>query len=129
MHKVIRPGKIQVWKSSGKQWRSFFCKIDYESGKFSISGVIDPWTSGNAGGGCGQIDMEFAHRNPENDDSRYADHLIKPDDIRFALGWNADSWLDFLDIWKRWHLHEDVPQEVIDFLIALPDTDTIPAWI
>jgi hypothetical protein len=43
-----------------------------EDGRFSISGVIGPLPSGNALGGCGQIDMEFAHRNDNDNDKRYS---------------------------------------------------------
>lgn len=84
---------------------SIFCKAEIEDGKLSISGVIGPLASGNALGGCGQIDMEFQHRNPQDDDTRYSSP-IPAASIKYAKGWDAEKWLDFLDIWKAWHLND-----------------------
>ena len=74
-----------------------FIKAKIKDGELSISGVIGPMHSG-------QIDMEFAHRNPMDNDKRTRD-LIKPEDIKFAPGWTADLWYDLLDIWHKWHLN------------------------
>jgi len=104
MKKVVRIGTV----NTGRSWQSVFCKIEITDGKLSISGVIGPRSSGNCAGGCGQIDMEFAHRNPEDNDSRY-DRLLKPSDFHFAPGWSASKWYDFLDVWKRWHLNDMKP--------------------
>ncbi len=68
MKKVIHPCDVKLY--DGKFW-PLFAKIEIDNGKLSISGVIGPMKSGNARGGCGQIDMEFAHRNPAHDDQRY----------------------------------------------------------
>lgn len=146
---------------------SVFCKIKFEGGRLSISGVEGPLASGNALGGCGQIDMHLR-----------AEHFGT-----FAPGWSHARVVEFLRIWGRWHLNdvragsprqrdfirglpdksyeaasaalteaglnpdaeylhngapykfgsawlgEEVPAEIIDFLMALPDTDRAPAWV
>lgn len=102
MLKIVRPGKIEVRENYRK---SFFCTIRLNDGKLSISGVIGPLPSGNCSGGCGQIDMEFAHRNPDDNDKRYS-NLIKPSDITFAPGWDKEKWFDFLEVWSKWHLND-----------------------
>ena len=102
MKKILNIGTIPTGRTRG----NVYCKVEIdEGGKLSISGVIAPLPSGNARGGCGQIDMEFKHRNSADDDKRYAGSLIKPEDFRFAEGWNEDLWFDFLEVWKRWHLN------------------------
>ena len=102
MKKVMRIGTIPC---NGRR-ASLFCVVQDRKGdgELSFTGVIGPLRSGNALGGCGQIDMEFAHRKASDDDQRYGD-LIKASDIRFAPGRTRDKWLDFLDAWKRWHLN------------------------
>ncbi len=132
VNKVVRIGTIEPWE--GARRVSVFFHIQTRSPYnryFSITGVIGPRISGNAAGGCGQIDMEFAHRNPADNDPRMACGLIKPEDIQFAKGWSADLLYVLLDIWKAWHLKEaaDVPAAVIAFCNALPDTDRTPAWV
>ena len=105
IHKVVRVGTM----AEDNRRASIYCKISYveneKGGKFSISGVIGPKSNGNAIGSCGQIDMEFKHRNASDDDSRHA-HPIAPREIDFAEGWDKEKWFDFLDIWKRWHLND-----------------------
>lgn len=102
MEKIINPGIIDT--GNGRR-ANFFCKVEIKNGRLSISGVIGPLRSGNALGGCGQIDMEFEHRNPDDNDSRYSCH-IKADEIKFSYGWNKEIWLKFLDVWKDWHLND-----------------------
>lgn len=103
MKKVVRIGTT---KTSPNKRGSIYCSIKYKDECLSISGVIGPLPSGNALGSCGQIDMEFVHRDKDDDDSRYGDCLIKPEDINFASGWDKEKWLTFLDVWKRWHLND-----------------------
>ena len=167
MNKVLRIGTIQV----GGRRASVYVKAEFEDEKFSVSGVVEPLPSGNALGGCGQINMEFWHKNPKHNDKRY-DDPIKPSDINFAPGWDSHKWLKLLEVWEEWHLndmqsacehqkelgwtyedHHDpktykgekcpvcgyeigsqwlkkkVPDEVIEFIKALPDADKIPAWV
>lgn len=160
--KVIHPCDAPIY--DGRKW-PVFCKIEYKDGKLSIMGVHGPLASGNAMGGCGQIDMEFDHLYKEDNDPRYS-NPVKASSLRFAKGWRRSDWYKFLDYWKKWHLNDlhaecehqeaigityakdpnnicdvcgykigsawtkrEVPQEVIDFLFSLPDTDRIPAWV
>ncbi len=103
--KVMRIGTIKTYGGRGA---SIFIEAALNDGKISLHGCIGPLPSGNSLGGCGQIDMEFAHRNPADNDSRY-EHPTKPSDIKFAKGWNAAKWFDLLDIWKQWHLNDMIP--------------------
>lgn len=198
--KTIRPASVAL-RPGMRTLIDVFCHIEFKGGKLSISGVIGPKRNGDAHGSCGQIDSEFAHRNPADNDSRTSTPY-KPEDMRFASGWDATKWFDFLEIWRDWHLndmfsgcvhqrkagwdkrpidpnkplqaygkhfegqrsatwnmltwitpaehpeglltapcpecgykygsawlHEDVPASVLEFLRALPDTDTQPAWV
>lgn len=101
IEKVIRPGRL----IANDRRVDVFCKVDYNGTRLSISGVVGPLANGNAWGGAGQIDMEFAHRNPDDNDARYT-ALYSTDDFVFSVLWNAEMWLDFLDVWKRWHLND-----------------------
>lgn len=106
MKRIVNIGTIPT----GGTRSNVFCKIEtrYNDDKtltLSISGVIGPLPSGNARGGCGQIDMEFAHRNEADNDKRYSTP-IPASDIKFAKGWNASLWYDFLDAWKRYHMND-----------------------
>jgi hypothetical protein len=99
--KVVRVGTMQM---NGRR-ASIHAKVSYDDkGNLSIRGVIGALPSGNALGGCGQIDMDFAHRDPKDNDPRY-DHPIRPEEIKFAKGWDRNKWLDFLDAWKHYHLN------------------------
>jgi hypothetical protein len=82
-----------------------FVTAEIKDGVLSLSGVIGPLKSGNALGGCGQIDMEFEHRNPEDNDYRYT-APTKAEDISFAPGWDKEKWFDLLGIWKAWHMND-----------------------
>ena len=124
MNKILRIGTI----STGNQRASVYFKVENSRGQWSFTGVIGPRRSGNAAGGCGQIVMEFAHRRNQDNDRRFTS-LIKPENVRFAKGWNRDKLLDFINAWETYHLKTAMPQEVVDFLVALPDTDKHPAWV
>src|ERR1700709_2431893 len=101
--KVVRIGSVLPWSGAGER-ADVFCKIEYVGGRFSITGVVGPTKGGNSRGGCGQIQGGFAHRDMTDNDRREK-HPTTPDEITFAPGWNADLWLDFLDVWQRWHLN------------------------
>jgi hypothetical protein len=101
MNKVLNIGKVKC----GNINRNVFISVKIIDGRLSISGVIGPFSSGNAAGGCGQIDMEFKHRFAKNDDKRTR-HLITPDEIIFEKEWNAEKWFDLLDVWEKWHLND-----------------------
>lgn len=93
----------------GGKWRvDVFLKAEVDGDKLSITGVIGPKSNGDADGGCGQISMEFAHRDPTHNYKRYS-RLITPDQIQFAPGWSAAQWLDLLDVWEKWHLNDMRP--------------------
>lgn len=105
MKKIYRIGKLKTL--------DIFVKAEYArkesgSGKWTLTmaGVIGPRPDGNASGSAGQIDMEFQHRLSEDNDTRYADRLIKPEEISFAPGWDKEKWYDLLEIWSRWHLND-----------------------
>ena len=124
MNKIMRIGTIKTYRGGHV---SVYIRAEDTRNHLSICGVIGPSRAGNAYGGCGQIDMEFAHRNEADNDSRYS-NPTKPQEFSFAKGWNARLWLDLLDIWKQWHFKENYPQSAIDFINSLPDTDREPAW-
>ena len=69
---------------------SIYCRIEMKDNRLSISGVEGPLRSGNARGGCGQIE---GHLKPE--------HINK-----FAPGWTHAKMREFLRIWGRWHLND-----------------------
>ena len=102
--KVMRIGTLA--RTGYKHLRDdLFCKAEIsDSGELSIIGVVGPTPDGNSAGGCVQINMEFAHRNPNHNDHRTSSP-IAPKAIEFAQGWNAGLWLKFLEIWHRWHLN------------------------
>ena len=105
MQKVLHIGTIKVPAGSRQINADVFIKVRFEDERLSISGVIGPKSNGNAWGGCGQIDMEFKHRNDADDDKRYGD-LIKPVDISFTADWGTAMWYELLDVWKRYHLND-----------------------
>ncbi len=105
-NKTIRPGCIHVFDHKKSD---VFCAIKWDGECLSITGVVGPKSNGNCDGGAGQIDMEFAHREKADDDGRY-ESPIQAGDIDFAVnGWDAEKWLDFLDVWKRWHNNNLTP--------------------
>ena len=102
MNKVMRIGTMDT--GNGRR-ANIYVRARYDDGVLSITGVVGPTAGGNALGGCGQIDGQFAHRNREDDDTRYS-QLVKPGDIGFAPEWTADLWLGLLDVWQEWHLND-----------------------
>jgi hypothetical protein len=102
MKKIIHPCDVPMY--DGKKY-PLFCAIEFENGHLSITGVIGPNRWGNAKGGAGQVDMEFDHRNPAHNDTRYSDP-IKARDLHFPNGWNVEKWYTFLEIWHDWHLND-----------------------
>lgn len=155
MDKVVRIGTIQ----HDRRWVSVYCRIKYENGRLSITGVVGPLASGNAVGSCGQI-LDVVKRSVWN----------------YAPGWNQSVRRALADVWERWHLNdmnagtadqmahirahpapagadwfafhkaalesagmgegfgaawyrEEVPAEVLEWLARLPPTDRTPAWV
>jgi len=101
MKRIFRIGTIQ---SHGGRWMSIYVEAKYESGELSIHGTEGPLSSGHCLGSSGQIDMDYAHQNPADNDYRTVEP-IKTSEIRFASGWSAENWLKLLDVWKVWHLN------------------------
>jgi hypothetical protein len=127
MKKILHPFDQKLdWQ---QKFFPVFIVVKENYGYLSLTGVQAPLKSGNAKGGCGQIDMEYDHKDKNQNDKRY-DTPVMPDELRFAKGWDAETWYTLLDIWSKWHLKDmtDVPQDVIDWLSTLPDTDRIPNW-
>jgi len=119
--KIIRLGTT---KTHGGRIYSIFCAIDWKmdtinspkNRHLSISGVEGPLPSGNAMGSCGQIDMDWGKA------TMY--FRIKP-----APGWTHAMMGKFFSIWKQYHLKREVPEDVLAWVKALPDTDRKPAWV
>lgn len=105
MNKIVRIGTI----SEGQSRASVYCRIKMSAKdnqvRLSITGVIGPLHNGNARGGAGQIEMKFQHRNPAHNDKRYHSP-ISAADICYAPGWDAEKWLDLLEVWHDWHLND-----------------------
>ncbi len=103
IHKTVRPGTIPTYRPG--QRISVFCRIEYNGERLSITGVEGPKANGDAAGSAGQIEGGYQHRNPDQDDPRYGT-TIAPENIEYADGWTSELWLDFLDVWQKWHLND-----------------------
>jgi hypothetical protein len=103
--KVVRIGTIETYHHRSMLPTDVYIHIEYKAGKLSITGVIGPRSNGDAWGGCGQIDMEFDHRNKSQNDSRYR-NPITIDEIKFAPGWSAELWYGLLNVWSMYHLND-----------------------
>jgi hypothetical protein len=118
INKVIHPLDIKL--SGYKTFCGVFMKIEFKDGRLSISGVVGPQASGNARGGCGQIDMDF--RDSTYSKVKLFPHMIltktsyhtqfgneeyeNKEDIRFSSGWNLSQFKKLLDVWDKWHLND-----------------------
>ena len=86
MKKIIMPYK----KNNGRN-ESYYpvhIKIEYESGKLSISGVEGALSSGDCRGSAGQINMSGI-----------------PSDIKLCKDWTTQDVKKLFEIWERWHLN------------------------
>jgi len=144
--KVLRPGTRKTHNGRGY---SVFLKVEYNDGRLSISGVEGPLPSGNCLGSCGQIDMSWEPLNTlapgwtresvkalllvwkkwhlndmqagcqhqrEMGWTKYDDHPSEPCPV---CGYKYGSeWLTV-----------EVPEDVLSFLVSLPDADKTPAWV
>lgn len=81
--KVVRLGTAEGWP--------IYCKIKFEGGKLSITGVHGPMRNGDAHGSCGQIDMTW--RGHE-------------DKITPSQGWDTQRLVRFFNVWDEWHLND-----------------------
>ena len=135
--KTIRAGMLNL--------RSVFCRIEYNNGRLSITGVHGPNRDGNAYGSCGQIvetlkDPAFIPREGF-DASRFADvwdhwHL---NDLRAGCEHQRQAGVTLVNdpcptcgykYGTAW-LFEAVPDDVIAWLFsdAVAVTDLTPAWV
>ena len=88
--KVVNPGRVYNW--SGKRRINVFCEIEYTvDGRLSITGVVGPRPSGNAEGGCGQIQDTLSEITVCTG---------------YGVGWDKKKVERFQDIWNRWHLND-----------------------
>lgn len=86
MRKIINPCTCDTYEGEAKG----FCKIKFEEGRLSISGVIGPKRNENAKGSCGQCVDEIRNGTP-------------------APEWNQEMLNRFCDIWDEWHLNDMRP--------------------
>lgn len=144
MKKIVSPCLCKVYTRSGnKATARAFCKIQFENGRLSITGVIGPMPSGDCRGGAGQCIDEIREGRPCDE-------------------WTQEMLDKFCSIWDEWHLNdmrpyckhqkelgwnkltvtpvcgyqyghawqtEEAPQEVIDWLFNLPESPVVPAWV
>lgn len=148
--KVIRPGKTKI----GNKLYSVYCEIEYTEGRLSITGVEGPFKNGNAAGGCGQIDMGINEIGVDSYIEKYAIGWNKEMMEKFFDVWKnwhlndlqagcehqrEMEWGKEEDIGKpcpvcgykygtAW-LRKEVPEDVLEFLQNLPETDKTPAWV
>lgn len=125
-----------------------FCKIEFKNGNLSISGVIEPKQNGDAGGSCGQIYDEL--KNPFMSYGNGWDREKVDDFVAIWKKWHLNDmqagcehqrifdWGN--DKVKKpcpicgykygtaW-LKEDLPDWVVSYLEALPESELKPAWI
>jgi hypothetical protein len=77
---VLNPGKTEA----GQVW----IEVEWSKGRLTFSGVEGPLRSGNARGGCGQIDKTLAQ-------------IVTPN-----KGWTTSQIQDLAAVWSRWHLND-----------------------
>ena len=90
MNDFTKTVRIGTAKTYGGRGMSIYCRIKFDDGRLSISGVEGPLPSGNCLGGCGQIDM----------------HLAPDQIVSYAPEWNTQTLRKFLAVWKEWHLND-----------------------
>lgn len=89
--KIINPCTNEVYIYNGKERRvNSFCKIEYQDGRLSITGVIGPKSNGNCWGSCGQCADEIRKGEPTKE-------------------WTFEMLQKFCDIWDEWHLNDMRP--------------------
>ena len=89
--KVVMPAICKAWSRNGNEINAKgFCKIVYENGKLSITGVIGPHSGGNCLGSAGQCTDSIRNGTP-------------------AKGWTREMLDRFCNIWDEWHLNDMRP--------------------
>ena len=89
--KIINPctNKEYTYRNKKRTVNSF-CKIEYQDGKLSITGVIGPQSNGDCWGSCGQCVDEIRKGVPTKE-------------------WTSEMLQKFCDIWDEWHLNDMRP--------------------
>lgn len=143
--KIVRLGTMKT--HDGRAY-SVFCNIKYIGGKLSIFGVEGPLPSGNCLGAAGQIDMHQPQiTNPaagwnQAKFKRFFDiwrhwHLNDMNPTCEHQEARGETWETHpkavcpdcgYRLGSQW-LTREVPEDAIDFLKSLPDTDKTPAWV
>jgi len=108
--KVIEIGMKKTY--GGRNYRVHI-EIVYKDNELTIQGVEGALASGNCLGACGQIDM----------------HFNTSDLVKINPAWTESTINKLMDIWDKYHMKSDIPQDVLDWLYALPETGHYPAWI
>ena len=91
MKKVVSPCFCKVYTRSGNEATArAFCKIQFENGRLSITGVIGPMPSGNCRGGAGQCVDAIREGHPCDE-------------------WTQEMLDKFCSIWDEWHLNDMRP--------------------
>lgn len=91
MKKIISPCLCKVYTSSGNEATArAFCKIQFENGRLSITGVIGPLRSGGYRGSAGQCVDEIREGCPCDE-------------------WTREMLDKFCSIWDEWHLNDMRP--------------------
>jgi hypothetical protein len=149
--KIIHP--LTQRGPNGRPTIPVFCKIEYDGKRLSIIGVEGPMLNGDAKGSCGQILHVIrggarGHKlTPGWSEGMLKDFLAvwrdwHLNDMRAgcehqrASGWDKKPNASIgkpcpvcgYEYGSSW-LSVDVPDEVLDFLANLPDTDREPAWV
>lgn len=89
--KIINPCTNEVYIYNDKEQPvNSFCKIEYQDGQLSITGVIGPKSNGNSWGSCGQCVDEIRKGEPTKE-------------------WTPEMLQKFCDIWDEWHLNDMRP--------------------
>lgn len=149
--KVVRPCKTEAG------WT--YCKINFVNARLFITGVEGPLGGGNCKGSCGQIVMsdwkveeygtgwdhdrvaEFRevwnrwHLNDIRAGTPKQEEYIRKNITKYEYGAVCRSLKDAgiledngYKYGSSW-LKEEVPEDVIEWLMALPDSPTIPTWL
>ncbi len=142
MKKIINIGKIEHGQ--------IFCKIEIKKDVLSISGVIGPMLSGNCKGACGQINSEIIENTGLIKFAKGWNNLkLKGflniwdrwhlNDLRAGCQhqrieeWNKEMISEPCNVCNykygtKW-LKEELPEYVIEYLEALPESAKTPAWV
>lgn len=86
--RVIRPGSVKTYDNTSQ---SLYCKIKYNDGKLSITGVVGPMSNGDCRGSAGQNSEELKNIT------------------KIAPGWTQEMINRLYDVWERWHLNDMRP--------------------